>query len=283
MQTYLSLPFVAVLAHCPQASPRNSLRALLGLALLLGLVALLLRADPAAAEPGGVSAERGFISLSTSNGRKFRAFVAGPQDATVGAMLVHDYFGISDSTTLSVARLGTLGYRVIAVDLYGGKSATSDEEATRLMKALDQDAADEVLQAGLDYLKNRVRTIATVGFSMGGLQALIANLNDPVAVAGTVIVYGGSYQNLSPARVGLLQSPVLAIAGAEDDWAASSALEFLELARARYLDFSLYLHPRAGHAYAQPLFHGGANYSAEATRLTWLLIDDFLAHRLAGL
>ncbi len=283
MQSYISLPFVSVVAQSRQGSPRKALAALVGLAFLVALAALMLRAEPAQAEKGVKATVPGFISLSTSNGRKFRAFVSGPQDATVGVLLVHDYFGISEFTTRAVARLGAKGYRVIAVDLYGGKSAISDEEATRLMKALDQSAADPVLQAGLDYLKNRVRTIATLGFSMGGMQALLANLNDPVAVGGTVIVYGGSYQDLDAAQLGTLQSPVLAIAGADDDWAASSALEFLALAKSRYLDFSLYLQPRAGHAYAQPLFHGGANYDVEATRITWLLIDDFLANRLVSL
>ena len=53
-------------------------------------------------------------------------------------MVVHDYFGISDATKQSVERLGALGYRSVAVDLYGGKSATSHEGAVQLMQFLDR-------------------------------------------------------------------------------------------------------------------------------------------------
>src|SRR6516162_1900766 len=108
-----------------------------------------------------------FVTLKQSDGTEFRAFVAGPANAKAAVLIVHDYFGISDATKLSVKRLGTLGYRSVAVDLYGGKSATSHEEAVQLMQALDQKATDKILQAGLDYLKQPGRKVATIGFSMG--------------------------------------------------------------------------------------------------------------------
>ena len=38
----------------------------------------------------------------------------------------------------------------------------------------------------------------------------------------------------------------------------------------------MYIYPNADHAYAQPLFNEGKNLNLEATRVTWLLIDDFL-------
>jgi len=75
-------------------------------------------------------AEKGsFVTLKQGDGREFRAFVAGPADAKAAILIVHDYFGISDATKESVQRLGALGYRSVAVDLYGGKSATSHDGA----------------------------------------------------------------------------------------------------------------------------------------------------------
>ena len=61
-----------------------------------------------------------FINLNQPDGRGFRAFVAGPADAKAGVLVVHDYFGISEATQQSVKHLGKLGYRSVAVDLYGG-------------------------------------------------------------------------------------------------------------------------------------------------------------------
>jgi hypothetical protein len=44
--------------------------------------------------------------------------------------------------------------------------------------------------------------------------------------------------------------------------------------------FELYIYPNAYHVYAQPLFLNGKNYEAEATRVTWKIMEDFLARHL---
>jgi carboxymethylenebutenolidase len=158
----------------------------------------------------------GFVILKQSDGNEFRAFAAGPADGKAAVLIVHDYFGISDATKESVKHLGALGYRSVAVDLYGGKSATNHEEAVKLMQSLDRKATDKILQAGLDYLKQSGRKVATIGFSMGGQESLIANLNDPDAVSATVIIYGSGFDKIDTKRLERLKSPVLAIAGSED-------------------------------------------------------------------
>ena len=145
----------------------------------------------AAGEDKTSAAEKGsFVTLKQGDGREFRAFVAGPVDAKAAVLIVHDYFGISDATKQSVQRLGTLGYRSVAVDLYGGKSAAGHEEAVKLMQSLDQTTSNKILQAGLDYLKQPGRKLATIGFSMGGQESLNANLNDAEAVSATAMIYG---------------------------------------------------------------------------------------------
>jgi carboxymethylenebutenolidase len=157
---------------------------------VLSLVALTLNVGAAGEDRPSAAQKGSFITLNQGGAREFRAFVAGPADAKAAILIVHDYFGISDATKQSVQRLGALGYRSVAVDLYRGKSATSHDEAVKLMQSLDRDASSEILQAGLDYLKQPGRKLATIGFSMGGQESLNANLNDPEAVSATVIIYG---------------------------------------------------------------------------------------------
>ncbi len=142
-----------------------------------------------------------FVTLKQGDGAEFRTFVAGPEDAKAGVLVVHDYFGISDATQQSVKHLGSLGYRSVAVDLYGGKSATSHEEAVKLMQSLDRKATDKILQAGLDYLKRPGRKLATIGFSMGAQESLNANLNDPEAVSATVMIYGFGFDKIDTKRL----------------------------------------------------------------------------------
>lgn len=221
-----------------------------------------------------------FIQLKESGGTPFRAYVAGPEKALAGVMVVHDFFGISDATKASVERLGALGYHAVAVDLYSGQSATTDAEATKLMNALDTQLAGRIMQAGIDYLKHSSCSIGLMGFSMGGLQAINAQLNDPQAISATVLVYGGSFDSIDPARLITLSSPILTVAGSKDAWAASSAINFLSIMGKLGLPSEVYLYPNADHGYAQPLFHAGANYNAEATRVTWLLAEDFLDRHL---
>jgi dienelactone hydrolase len=64
------------------------------------------------------------------------------------------------------------------------------------MQPLDRNATDKILQAGLDYLKQPGRKIATIGFSMGGQESLNAHLNDPKAVNASVMVYGSGFDKI---------------------------------------------------------------------------------------
>ena len=222
------------------------------------------------AEPGS------FVTLKQSDGSEFRAFVAGPVDAKAAVLIVHDYFGISDATKQSVERLGALGYRSVAVDLYGGKSATSHEEAVKLMQSLDRKATDKILQGRLDSIKQPGRKLATIGFSMGGQESLNANLNDPEAVSATVLIYGAGFDKIDTERLERLRSPVLTITGDQDTGAMQAAVNFLSRMKEAKRPYEMLVYPGADHGYAQPLFNKGKNYNPEAVRTTWVLVDDFL-------
>ena len=242
---------------------------------------MLTLAATAVGEDTNPAADTGsFVDLKRGDGREFRAFIAGPANAKAAVLIVHDYLGISDATKQSVQHLGALGYRSVAVDLYGGKSTTSHEEAVRLMQSLDRKATDKILQAGLDYLKQPGRKLATIGFSMGGQESLNANLNDPEAVSATVIIYGSGFDKIDTKRLERLKSPVLAITGSEDTDAVQAAINFLSRMKSAKRPYEMLIYPGADHGYAQPLFNEGKNYNPEAVHATWVLVDDFLDSHL---
>jgi carboxymethylenebutenolidase len=219
-----------------------------------------------------------FISLKDMEGYEWRAFVAGPEDSNSGILLVHDFFGITPATKEAVERLGALGYRTAAVDLYNGKSASRNDSAEALMKAKDRKETDRILKDGIAYLKRPGRKLVTIGFSAGGADAMNANLMDPESFNGTIIVYGGGYDQIEKSRLDKLKSPVFAITGSKDEWPVQAALNFMANEKDKSLE--LYIYPDAYHAYAQPLFSDGKNYNAEATRITWKLMEDFLSRHL---
>ncbi len=245
------------------------------------LLLVLTFAGRAVGENNSPAAESGsFVTLKRGDGSEFRAFVAGPADAKAAVLIVHDYFGITDATKQSVDHLGALGYRSVAVDLYGGKSAAGHEEAVKLMQSLDRRATDKILQAGLDYLKQPGRKLATIGFSMGGQESLNANLNDPEAVSATVIIYGFGFDKIDTKRLERLKSPVLVVAGGEDTGATQAAINFLSSMKGAKRQYEMLVYPGADHGYAQPLFNEGKNYNPEAVRTTWVLVEDFLDSHL---
>ena len=75
---------------------------------------------------------------------------------------------------------------------------------------------------------------------------------------------------------------MLVVTGSRDAWALDSALAALPKMEAADRPLELYVYPGAEHAYAQPLYNGGANYDATATRMTWQIVDDFLGRHLMG-
>ena len=216
-----------------------------------------------------------FINIKAPDGSECKMYAAGPKNAKFAVLFVHDFFGISNAARESVERLGAYGYRTIAVDLYNGKSATTNDSATALMNAKNPNETRKILWTAIEYLKMPGRKIASVGFSAGGIDALNANFMAPELFSATVIVYGGGYDKLEKETLDKLKSPLLVITGSPDEWPKQAALNFLQDHKDKMLE--LYVYPGADHGYAQPLFNGGKNYNSEATRVTWMLIKDFLA------
>jgi len=239
--------------------------------ILLGIAAV---SRPSNAQQGK------FITLQRPDGTSVRSYVAGPADSAAGVLVVHDYFGISEATRESVEHLGALGYRALAIDLYGGKTASTHDEAVKLMQALDRIGTDNLLQIGLERLKRPGRKLATLGFSMGGQESLLANLNDPDAVTATAIVYGFGFDKLEIGRLGRLKSPVLVISGSEDTGAVQAAIGFSASMKSANRQCEIFIYPGVDHGYAQPLFNNGKNFNPEATRASWVVIDDFFESHL---
>ncbi len=215
-----------------------------------------------------------FIAIQDAGGIESRAFVAGPEDSKVGILFIHDFFGITPAAKEAVEQFGALGYRTIAVDLYKGRSATTNDAAASLMQSKDSAETVHILKAGINYLRKPGRKLAAVGFSAGGVDAMNATLLEPEIFSATIIVYGGGYDKIEQSKLDKLNNPVLAITGSLDGWPLQAGINFL--ANEKNKSFEFFVYPQADHGYAQPLFNGGRNYNAEATRITWMLMKDFI-------
>lgn len=182
--------------------PRMFVRSLMSAALYLAVLSVLVAPAPA-------DADGELMTLTTAGGDSFTAYRTGPLGARYGILLIHESRGFTDDVRAFADWLGRNGHRVLALDLYNGRTATSRAQASALMAALDQKAADEKYRAGVKVLKAPGRKLITMGWEFGGTQALQANTVLRGQVAATV-----AYDAILSTDGGLLtriQTPVLGV------------------------------------------------------------------------
>jgi len=95
------------------------------------------------------------VTLHTASAESFEAHVAGPANPVGAIVLVHDWFGVSPFYEAATERLAGMGYLVVAVDLYGGRRATTHEEAAALLGSVHDDLAGRQLDAALRWAAER--------------------------------------------------------------------------------------------------------------------------------
>jgi carboxymethylenebutenolidase len=217
-------------------------------------------------------------TLHTASSEPFKAYVAGPSNARAGIVLVHDWFGASPFYEEAADKLAADGYRVLAVDLYGGHSATTHEQASKLLESVHDDIAGREIDAAIAQLTGGGRPVAVMGFSMGAKHALAAALRNR-SVHATVLWYGETIRDADKLRP--LAGPALLIVGSHDGTsAADDSAAFSKAADTAGVGAEIYVYPGADHAFAQPLFNEGKTYDPIAAQLAWRLSEDFLRRRL---
>ena len=217
------------------------------------------------------------VTLATAGSASFVSYVTGPETASACVVLVHDWFGVSPSYIEAAERLARRGYCVLAVDLYNGHTATTHEEASALLGALDSNLASEKIDAAIKFAGGRHRKVAILGFSMGVKHALAAALRNR-SVEATVLWYGETTKSADSLRA--LSGPVLLIDGSKDGSALEDSLAFAKAADTAGPGAEIYIYPGAAHAFAQPLFNQGKTYDPVAAETGWKLTEDFLDRRL---
>jgi carboxymethylenebutenolidase len=191
---------------------------------------------------------------------------------------VHDWFGVSPSYMQATEKLGKEGYRALGVDLYGGRSATTHDQAGKLLESVRDDIAGREIDAAIAQLARNGRPVAVMGFSMGAKHALAAALRNP-AVHATVLWYGETINDSAMLRQ--LAGPALLVVGSRDGTsAAENSAAFSKAADMAGVGAEVYIYPGAEHAFAQPLFNAGRTYDPAAAEVAWRLSQDFLKRRL---
>ena len=221
------------------------------------------------------------VTYATVNGEPVTGYLAvpaGPEGPLPGIIVIQEWWGLNDNIRSMADQLAGQGYRALAVDLYQGKTATTPDEAGKLMSAAMEraDALTDNLVQAYDYLAKDGQRVGTIGWCFGGGWSLATALALPDKVAATVMYYGRVVTD--KAELEKLQMPVLGFFGAEDQGIpVESVREFEAALKSLGKDAEIHIYEGAGHAFANP---SGQNYQEEPAKDSWTRTLAFFAKHL---
>ena len=195
-------------------------------------------------------------------------------------LVIQEWWGVDNWIREQTERFAKEGYVALAVDLYRGKVAATQEQAHELMRGLPHDRALADLEAGFKYLASRKdvdpNRIGVIGWCMGGGYALDFTVAEP-RLAATVINYG--HLMVDQKTIASIKPPILGNFGANDMGIPPADVKAFDAALKKAGKSSdLKIYEGAGHAFMNP--NNTAGYVKAAADDAWARIDAFLAKTL---
>jgi carboxymethylenebutenolidase len=223
------------------------------------------------------------VAYGESATRNLVGFLAMPADAAEplpGIIVIHDSWGLNDDVKAVTRRLAAEGYVALAVDLFGGVTAETPEQAQPLLKALvvEPDTPRANLEAAYEYLEKYALAprIASIGWSLGGAWSLQLALMLPEQLDAVVIYYGQIVNRESALET--LQMPILGFfAGLDESIPAREVQYFRSTLSALGKPAEILIYTRAGPGFATP---GSANYDEKSAAESWAKTVAFLNENL---
>ena len=201
--------------------------------------------------------------------------------ALPGVIMVHEWWGLNDNVRAMARRLAGEGYRVLAVDLYGGEVASTPAEARQLV-GLAMDNPNRIAQntqAAYAYLTEEMgaTSVAVMGWCFGGGVSLQTALALPQELDG-VIIYYGRVEGTDQDQLATLEMPILGLfGGADQGIPVEGVRQFEQTLDELGKDAEIVIYEDAGHAFANPT---GQNYISDAAEDAWEKTTAFLRETL---
>ena len=224
-------------------------------------------------------------NLAYGEGQKSNlvGFLAMPRDAAEplpGIIVIHEWWGLNDQVKTMTRRLAAEGYVALAVDLYGGATATTPEKAQALMTALltDPETGRKNLQQAYDYLEKYALAprIGSIGWDLGGSWSLQTGLLYPDQLDALVMYYGQMIGDRE--QLARLKTPILGFFGSEDKSIPVREVQnFRSVLNELGKNAEVLVMIGAGHGFANP---SGSNYDEHSAAEAWTRTLEFLKYNL---
>jgi carboxymethylenebutenolidase len=195
-----------------------------------------------------------------------------------GVVMIHEWWGLNDNMKEMARSLASQGYAVLAVDLYHGSVATTPEEATALVSAVNETDAIANMQAAAAYLRENESApkLASLGWCFGGGQSLQLAMSGEKLDA-TALYYGAPLVT-NETRLSAIGWPVLGIFGDNDSVIPLENIrQFNSSLNSLGIENQIFVYPGLGHAFANP---SGQTYAPNQTKDAWNKTLDFLEKNL---
>ncbi|WP_439879972.1 dienelactone hydrolase family protein [Pontibacter sp. MBLB2868] len=217
------------------------------------------------------------VSYKTPDGKTASAYVIKAKEETDNYLFViHEWWGLNDYIKKEAQRLAQeLGnVNVIALDLYDGKVATTQEQAGQYMQAVSEDRAKAIINGALEYAGENA-DIATIGWCFGGGWSLQTAIMAGDRAEAAVMYYGMPEQNVE--RLKTLHAPVLGIFASQDKWITPKVVdEFKENMKQAGKKLTVKMYD-ADHAFANP---SNPKYKAEFAEEAHKMAVNFIKEHL---
>jgi dienelactone hydrolase len=226
----------------------------------------------------------------THDGVVLEGFLAYDDASTAkrpGALVVHQWLGLTDHERQRAKMLAELGYVALAADVYGkGQRPADRSEATKFAGKYygDRELFRARLAAALAELKKQPNVdgtrCAAIGYCFGG-GGVLELARSGAELAG-VVSFHGSLDTPLPVSPGDVKARILVCHGAVDPYVKPEALQgFLDEMEAAKVDYQFIMYSGAVHAFTQKEAGDdptqGAAYNADADRRSWQHMRDFFA------
>jgi carboxymethylenebutenolidase len=197
-------------------------------------------------------------------------------------IMIHEWWGLNDNVRAMAERLAGEGYIVLAIDMFGGETASSPEVARQLMLRVvenPQSASTNIEQAYafVNDVAGAPR-IASLGWCFGGGWSLNTAMLFPKDLDAAVIYYGQVTNDEEKLRP--INAPILGFFGDADRGISVESVDGFKQALERLrMPHEIHVYPGAGHAFANPT---GNNYKPEFAEDAWQKTLTFLQQNLAA-
>ena len=209
-------------------------------------------------------------------------FPADMVEPLPAVIVIHEWWGLNDNVRAMADRLAAEGYIVLAIDLYGGETASSPGGARQYMLSVveNPERARENIRKAYEFLDDiaGAPNVGSLGWCFGGGWSLNTALLFPDELDAAVIYYGQVTSDDEELRS--LNVPILGLFGGADAGISVASVRGFEDALERLRkDYEIHIYPGAEHAFANPT---GDAYNAEAAEDAWEKTLVFLDRNLTA-